>query len=380
MKNIAFKIVSVVCIVCVMFANAAALAAVNTPEILVKTDKTGKSADISIKNVGMTVYSFQITLETDDTDLRLECADDKMYGTTTFGNGKAVLYIDSTKMLNGKNEIKLAKLTSDKKITVGSAADLILVDYSMKPIEYKGIKVTVSQKPSDSGSSGGGGGGGSSGSGGGGNIAGGIAPPAQTTPPVPTTAPDTANVFDDVDDSHWAKASIDYVTSKGLFFGMSDNTFEPSSEMTRAMYVTVLSRFGDRIDAKWHIDCDNPMKFDDIPDDDWYSDAVAWAGGTGLVSGIGDNLFEPHTPITREQMAVMTVNFAKLCGVEMPSNVEETAFADEENIQYWAVDAVHAAQRAGIISGRDDNIFAPQDTATRAEVAAIMHRFAEILG
>lgn len=379
MKNIALRIISVICAVCVIFANVAALAADNTPEILVKTDNTGKSADISIKNVGLTVYSFQIALEINDADFNLECAGDKMYGTTTAKNGKLVLYIDSTEMLNGKKEIKLAKLTSDKKMTIGSAADLILIDYSMKPIEYKNIKVTVSQQSSSSGGSGGGGGG--SGSGGGGNIAGGITePPVQTAPPAPTAPPDTADAFADVDDSHWAKASIDYVTSKGLFFGMSDDTFEPSSEMTRAMYVTVLSRFGDRIDAKWHIDCDNPMKFDDIPDGDWYSDAVAWAGGTGLVNGIGDNLFEPHTPITREQMAVMTVNFAKLCGVEMPSSVEETAFADEENIQYWAVDAVHAAQRAGIISGRDDNIFAPQDTATRAEVAAIMHRFAEILG
>lgn len=379
MKNTAFKIISVICLVCVMFANAAALAAANTPEILIKMDKTEKTADISIKNVGLTVYSFQIALEINDADFNLECAGDKMYGTTTAENGKLVLYIDSTEMLNGKKEIKLAKLTSDKKMTIGSAADLILIDYSMKPIEYKDIKVTVSQQSSSSGGSGGGGGG--SGSGGGGNIAGGITePPVQTAPPAPTTSPDKVNTFADVDDSHWAKASIDYVTSKGLFFGMSDDTFEPSSEMTRAMYVTVLSRFGDRIDAKWHIDCDNPMKFDDIPDGDWYSDAVAWAGGTGLVNGIGDNFFEPHTPITREQMAVMTVNFAKLCGVEMPSSVEEAAFADEENIQYWAVDAVHAAQRAGIISGRDDNIFAPQDTATRAEVAAIMHRFAEILG
>lgn len=379
MKNISLRIISVICAVFVIFASAAALAADNTPEILVKTDKTGKSADISIKNVGMTVYSFQITLETNDADFNLECADDKMYGTTTAENGKLVLYIDSTEMLNGKKEIKLAKLTSDKKMTIGSAADLILIDYSMKPIEYKDIKVTVSQQSSNSGGGGGSGSGGSSGSGGGGNTAGGIAPPAQTAPPTQITIPDTVNVFADVDDSHWAKASIDYVTSKGLFFGMSDDTFEPSSEMTRAMYVTVLSRFGERIDSKWQIECDNPMKFDDIPDGDWYSDAVAWAGGTGLVNGMGENLFEPHSPITREQMAVMAVNFAKLCGVEMPSNVEERAFADEENIQYWAVDAVHTAQRAGIISGRDDNIFAPQDTATRAEVAAIMHRFAEIL-
>lgn len=379
MKNIALKIISVICAICIMLTNAAAVfAAGNAPELLIQMDSSEKIADISIKNVGMTVYSFQITLKMNSSnmDYTLRCTDDKMYGTTTSENGKVVLYIDSTEMLNGNEEIKLAQLISDSEMTIGSSADLILVDYSMKASEYKDVKVSVSRRTVNDNNSG------SSGNvvvSGGGSESGTIASGSFYHPNTVNGNAAGKRVFYDVADDHWAKASIDYVVERGLFDGTSDYTFEPSQNMTRAMYVVVLSRFGSKIGPEWQINCDTPASFDDIPSGEWYSDAVAWAGGTGLVSGVGDNCFAPNQPVTREQMAVMTVNFAKLCGVELPSNVEETQFADEENIQYWASDAVHAAQRAGIISGRDDNIFAPQDTATRAEVAAIMNRLVKIL-
>lgn len=290
MKHITSKIISFICVICIALTSAVTVfAASNAPEILIKMDKTKKSADISIKNIDTAVYSFQITLKMNsgNMDYTLKCAGDDMYGTTTSENGSLDIYIDSTSMLSGKGEIKLAKLISDREMTIGSRAELIVIDYSMKSASYSNVKVNVSQPSGDNSSGGGGsgGGGGGSSSSGGGNIAGGGS-----------------------------------IASGGSI-----------------------------------------------------------AGGTGLVSGVGENLFEPHSPVTREQMAVITVNFARLCGVELPSNVEETEFADEENIQYWATDAVHAAQRAGIINGRDDNIFAPQDTATRAEVAAIMNRLVKIL-
>lgn len=373
MKNTALKIISLICVICIALTSGTAVFAASAPEIQINMDSSGKNADISIKNTDMSLYSFQITLKTNNSkaNYTLDCAGDNMYGTTTSENGNVVIYIDSTTMLDGKKEIKLARLSSDREMTIGSSADIILVDYSMQSIAYNNVKVNVSRKSEDSKDSSSGSSGSSDRKQGGAVIWGNM----QT----PNTPLETTGVFEDVDNSYWAKASIDYVTSKGLFYGTSDSTFEPTAEMTRAMYVTVISRFGTRIDPKWQINCDNPMQFDDVPDGDWFSEAVAWAGGTGLVSGMGENMFEPHSPVTREQIAVMTVNFAKLCGAELPSNVQETEFADEENIQYWASDAVHAAQRAGIINGRDDNTFAPQDTATRAEVAAIMHRFVMIL-
>lgn len=375
MKNAISKIVSLICVVCMIFAvNTSVFAAESEPEILIKMDSSKKNADISIKNAGTMIYSAQITLKADSSNYTIACANNTMYGTTTFEDGNLTLYIDSTELLNGDDEIKLAKLKSGKEMNIGNRAELILVDYSMRPQSYSGVKVSVSTdrvKDNDSDKSGS-----SSGSSGsGGSIAGG----SVRRPNTENNGAAGNRVFNDVAYGHWAKESIDYVVERGLFDGTSDYTFEPSSEMTRAMYVVVLNRFGTKIDSKWQIPCDTPAYFDDIPSGDWYSDAVAWAGGTGIVTGVGDNNFAPNLPITREQMALITVNFAKLCGVELPSNVEEVSFADEGDIHDWALDAVHAAQRAGIIQGRDGNIFAPQDTATRAEVAAIMHRFVGIL-
>lgn len=381
MKKAILKIVSLVCAVCMTFVvNTFVFAAESKPEILIKTDSSKRNAEISIKNAGAMIYSAQITLKADGSDYTLTCDKSTMYGTTKTEGGNVTLYIDSTELLNGNSEIKLAKLKSGKKMDIGNTAELILVDYSMKPKPYSGVRVSVLADDEDgdnnTGSSGGGGsgGGGSRGSKGGG----GIAESGVYLPNTENNAAADKRVFDDVAADHWAKEAIDYVVERGLFDGTSDYTFEPSSEMTRAMYVVVLNRFGSKIGPQWQIPCDTPANFDDIPSGDWYSDAVAWAGGTGLVTGVGDNCFAPYQPVTREQIAVMTVNFAKLCGVELPSNVEGVSFADEGDIHDWAQEAVHIAQQAGIIQGRDGNVFAPLDTASRAEVAAIINRLVKI--
>lgn len=378
MKNTISKIVSLICVICMIFAvNTSVFAAENKPEILIKTDSSKRNADISIKNAGTMIYSVQITLKADGSDYTLTCANNAMYGTTKAEDGKLTLYIDSTELLNGNDEIKLAKLKSGKEMEIGNTAELILVDYSMRPQSYSNVRVSVSantSKDDDDDDSNTGSSGGSSGNRGSGAIAGSVYNP--------NTGNNNAageRVFNDVAADHWAKEAIDYVVERGLFDGTSDYTFEPSQNMTRAMYVVVLNRFGSKIGPQWQIHCDTPAYFDDIPSGDWYSDAVAWAGGIGLVTGVGDNCFAPNQPVTREQMAVMTVNFAKLCGVELPSKVEEVRFADENSIHDWAADAVHTAQQAGIIQGRDGNVFAPLDTATRAEVAAIMNRLVKIL-
>lgn len=382
MKNSISRIVSLICVICMMFAvNTSVFAAESKPEILIKMDSSKRNADISIKNAGAMIYSAQITLKANSSaDYTLDCENKAMYGTTTADDGNVTLYIDSTELLNGNQEIKLAKLSSSKELKLGNTAELILIDYTMRPQSYSNVRVSVSanaskdddddddSKTSSSGS-------GSSGNRSGGTIAGG----GVYRPNTENNGAAGKRVFNDVAADHWAKESIDYVVERGLFDGTSDYTFEPSQNMTRAMYVVVLNRFGSKIGPQWQIHCDTPASFDDIPSGDWYSDAVAWAGGIGLVTGVGDNCFAPNQPVTREQMAVMTVNFAKLCGVELPSGVEMVSFADEESIHDWASSAVHIAQQAGIIQGRDGNVFAPLDTATRAEVAAIMNRLVKIL-
>lgn len=352
--------------------EAGVYAADPVPGVSITMNRTKTSASIKLQDVGIMIYSAQITFNIDSrsTDYSLTTADRSMYGTVKKDDqGNTVLYIDSTELMDGSEEISLATLVSDKEMNFGELCELVLVDRSMKSLTYSGIDVKTSIISSS-------------------RPTGGISSPNKYVSADNKTdenKQDSVNesqnkptAFTDIE-NHWAKESIMYVTEKGLFNGMSDTEFEPNTQMNRAMYVTVLNRFGDKIDKKWKIECDSPMKFDDVADGEWYSEAVAWAGGTGIVNGIGGNMFGPRNSITREQIAVMTVNFAKLCGVELPADNERAEFADEDEIHDWAVDAVYAAQQAGLIYGRDNGDFSPLDTATRAEVAAILHRFSEKL-
>jgi hypothetical protein len=107
--------------------------------------------------------------------------------------------------------------------------------------------------------------------------------------------------------------------------------------------------------------------------------AVEWAADMGIVTGIGNNMFAPNANVTREQMAVMLYNYINFKGISLPVNNIPAAFADEGEISSWAINAVKSIQAAGIISGRPGNLFDPQATATRAEVATIFARFITIL-
>ncbi len=377
MKSIATKIVSFVCVICIVLGCGVAIyAADTTPKIAITLDNTKKNATIKLENVGIMIYSAQITLKVSDltADYTLAPENRNAYSKVRKDteNNTLVLYIDSTELMDGSKEISLATLQADREMSISNRADLILIDRSMVSAPYNNVVVNVSAESSNTNNPSRPGGNTSSDNRG---TTGVVTVPV--TPP--STAPDTIGGFTDVADNHWAKGSIAYVTVKGLFNGMTETTFAPDTEMTRAMYVVVLSRFGTKIDAKWQIPCDSPKQFDDIAAGEWYADAVAWAGGAGLVNGMGNNMFEPARPITREQLAVMTVNFARLCGAQLPSNVEAVTFADNDKIQSYAADAVRAAQQAGLINGRTDGTFAPQDTATRAEVAAILHRFVTLV-
>lgn len=379
MKKTASKIISLVCAICMML-SITAYAAEKSPSVTVELDSAGKTAEIKLKDVGYSVYAVQLTLNVNNSNIEFEIYTDNKnaFGTITQKGKTVTLYVDYGDLENGKEEINLAELTANKSFEIGSKADLIIIDSLMTAKTYENINVTVksdakaTSKPSISGG-GGGGGGGSSAT----NISSGSTQPTDTaqTPNQPSQSANGERFSDTA--SHWAKSDIEYVTNLGLFEGTSDNTFEPNIPMTRAMYVTVLSRFGEKLGEKWSIPCDSPKSFHDVAGNAWYHDAVAWAGGIGLVSGIDDNLFGPELAITREQLAVITVNFAEICGVTLPANTEKTEFADSYAINDWAIDAVAAAQAAGLINGREDGTFAPQDTATRAEVSAILHRFVE---
>ena len=174
--------------------------------------------------------------------------------------------------------------------------------------------------------------------------------------------------------NHWAKENIEFVVSRGLLSGTSNTTFSPNTAMTRGMFVTALGRLAEADISKY-----TKSSFSDVTADAYYMGYVEWATRNGIVKGISDGKFAPDQSITREQMAVIMVNYANEIGFILPKIHAETVFTDNANISTYAKDAVRAMQRAGVISGKDGNKFDPQGTATRAEVSAVLKRFVELI-
>jgi hypothetical protein len=169
--------------------------------------------------------------------------------------------------------------------------------------------------------------------------------------------------------NHWALGNITFVAARGLFGGIGNDLFAPDDTMTRAMFAQVLANI-ERIDLSQY----QTSRFTDVPVGAWYASAVEWAASVGIVNGVGDNRFDPEANITREQMAVMLMNYVRYKGYELPVR-EVAAFNDEAIIASWALDAVKTIQAAGIVSGRGNGMYEPQATATRAEVATIFTNF-----
>lgn len=170
---------------------------------------------------------------------------------------------------------------------------------------------------------------------------------------------DTVKIFDntqaysDVADHHWAKDNIDYVTSRGLFVGVSDDQFAPETAMTRAMIVSVLQRYdGDTTTA--------------APGAAWYEGARQWAMAQGISDG--ENM---NGNVTREQLVTMLYRFVGSPQVDGSL----AGFADSSAVSPYAEQAMIWAVRNGIIGGMTADTLGPQGQATRAQVAAILERF-----
>lgn len=144
--------------------------------------------------------------------------------------------------------------------------------------------------------------------------------------------------------------------------------------MTRGMFVTALGRLAEADVSKY-----TKSSFSDVTADAYYMGYVEWATKNEIVKGISQGKFAPDQSITREQMAVIMVNYAKEIGFTLPKVHAETVFVDNTNISTYAKDAVRAMQMAGVMSGKDGNKFDPQGIATRAEVSTVLKRFVELI-
>ncbi|CUQ42541.1 leucine-rich repeat protein [Hungatella hathewayi] len=175
--------------------------------------------------------------------------------------------------------------------------------------------------------------------------------------------------------NHWAKSDIDFVASRNLLTGSGDAAFSPDSTITRGMFVTVLGRLAGIDPAAYP----SSSRFSDIPATAYYAPFVEWAVSKEIVNGTGAASFEPDRPVTREEMAVIMQRYAGKLGYTLPKEREAEIFADNATITSDMKDAVQAMQQAGVMNGKGGRLFAPQDTATRAEAAAVLRRFVEIV-
>ncbi len=205
-------------------------------------------------------------------------------------------------------------------------------------------------------------------SGGGSGGSSGREPSQQTTQT--TTGPETV-VFADMT-GHWARDAVDFVSARGLFRGTGPSAFSPDMPMSRAMLATVLYRLEDAASS-------GKSPFADVPQDAWYTDAVTWASGAGIVTGTGEG-FAPDRDITRQELAVMLYRYAKCVDMDTSKTAKLDGYADAADVADWAREAMAWAVGTGLIQGRSGSALAPQGSATRAEVATVLQRLVERMG
>jgi hypothetical protein len=199
-------------------------------------------------------------------------------------------------------------------------------------------------------------------------------PPASAQTPFPSSVNAyQMNPFIDVFEHNWFYGSVMYIYTHGLMNGTDPNAFNPGMNLTRGMFAAILFRHA----GEPQVNSANP--FFDVSGDQYYADAVRWAAANRIVSGIGDGLYAPNAPISRQDLAVLLNNYAKAIGAQLPATRSYNGFIDEANVANYAKEAIATFFRAGIISGRPGNLFDPKGTATRAEVAAMLQRFLEAI-
>lgn len=175
--------------------------------------------------------------------------------------------------------------------------------------------------------------------------------------------------FADLSSSHWAYTYIMDLAQSGVVGGYADGTFGPENSVTRAEFTAMLARMAGAASESAE------TSFSDVPADAWFASYVAWGVESGVVSGTDAAHFAPEEPVSRQDICVMLWRYAQHAGRTLDEVTEAPVFLDQTEIADYAAEAVETLCRAGIVSGREDNRFAPEDSATRAETAKMLSVF-----
>lgn len=182
----------------------------------------------------------------------------------------------------------------------------------------------------------------------------------------------TYTPFTDLKAADWFYSAVCSAYEGNLFSGMTATTFSPNTNMNRAMLATVLSRM-DGLNGYVP-----PVGFTDVAEQDWFANAVNWAANAGIVTGSG-GAFHPYQDVTREQLCAMLYRYAIYLGLDTGMSGDLSGFTDRGSVSAYARDAVSWAVDKGIVTGITATTLSPGGTATRAQVAAMLQRFSNLI-
>lgn len=184
----------------------------------------------------------------------------------------------------------------------------------------------------------------------------------------PASKPEVKLPFTDVSTSDWFYDDVAFVYKNGLFSGTDSRSFSPNASMTRAMLVTVLYRLEGEPTVTGR------SSFTDVRSGAYYEKAVIWAAANGIVTGTDSTSFSPDAKVTREQLAAILYRYAQYRKLDTDASAKLNSFTDADSVSAYASEALGWAVSEGLINGASGKLM-PKGDATRAQVAAILHRF-----
>lgn len=178
-----------------------------------------------------------------------------------------------------------------------------------------------------------------------------------------------ASSYWDVSDQDFYAESIAYVTEKGIMSGVGNSSFAPNDTLDRAQFVAILHRLVGSPTVAYS------GEFQDVPDGQWYTEAVEWANEKGIVSGTSAGVFSPMQKVTKEQVAAIIARFVNSEGFELwEAENPVYGFKDSWYTSSYANEGVIMVWRVGIMNGDSDHNFHPKAQVSRAEAADIFMR------
>ena len=412
--------------ICALTLGAMLSANVLAAELSLFFDKQGTTAAVELRDVGTDRYAAEVTMDiTNAQTVQFQGKGDTYAVTVDSAAGTVTLYVASRTPLSAADgALDLGTLTVADGTQVTGVPKATVLDRFLNGTKYETVELSVTQTSSGGSSSDGSSSGGSSSTvedrtptvsvnGSGGKVHAASDGTVTITPDegyhiakilvngrevtvstrltglkatdtvvvtfereeepeeTPEENPKPVHTFTDVGPDDWYAEAVNYAVSNGLFLGISETEFGPNVSMSRAMLVTVLHRMAGAPNT-------GTANFADVPADAWYTRAVAWAAANGIVQGVSDSRFAPNVPVTREQMATILYRYANHAGVAGDGGSGSLdSFRDASTVSGYAVQAMGWAVDRGLISGVGDQRLSPAGSATRAQVAAILQRFAE---